>query len=273
MEETEGFTNETVFGDSINYRDFVDYLISVPNIRRHRNLARPQGDFDDVTDNSISGATFGGAASVQAAAGDYFSMVTSQTAPMANEQTWEVLWKKIRVANMGLKHIDMYPGSEASKNQIMGHCLYFRADSYMELVRRWGGMPYLHEPMDASAEMDLVRLGYQESLLKVAEDFAEAAKYLPATVLPNEFQYPDKRRSAGPEGQSPYLYAASDFARMDAGSVDLWEEAALAADEAIRAAEAAGYELVPMSDYYYLFKEDREEVFMKEIFFGRRYMA
>jgi starch-binding outer membrane protein, SusD/RagB family len=270
MEETDGFTSESVFGDSINFRDFVDNLILLPTVRRFVAGNSPLGDFDDITDNSISGPTFSGVPSVQAAAGDYYTLRTNGDALMSNNATWDRLWSKVRIANMGLNHIDMYPGSEATKNQIIGQCLYFRADSYLELVRRWGGMPYLYEPLDASAEMDLVRLGYQETLLKIAEDFAEAATYLPATVPPNEFQYPTSVAALGLKSRT-LLYASSAFARMDAGSVDLWEAAALAADEAIRAAEDAGYELVPMSDYYYLFKEDREEIFMKEILFGRRY--
>lgn len=267
MPETDGFTDETVFTDSINYRSFVDNLILIPTIKRKDDGYNPLGDFDDLSDNSTAGSLQG--PGFYAESGDYYALLGNYSSG-SDEGLWKRLWTIIRIANVGLKNIDLYPGSSSTRNQIMGQCLYFRANAYMELVRRWGGMPYLYEPLDAVAEMDFKRLGYQESLLKVAEDFNEAAKYLPATVSPSLFQFPTSVAALGLKSRI-LLYAASHFAMLESGAKNLWAEAALAADEAIRAAESAGHVLVNMDDFYYIFKDDREEIYLKEVLFGRRY--
>jgi hypothetical protein len=268
LPETDGFTDETVFGDSINYRSFVDNLILIPTIKRFDNSYSPLGDFDDITDNSIAGSTANSPTTL-AASGDYYALRGNYSSG-SEDGLWDRLWSKIRIANVGLKNIDMYPGSEATRKRIIGQCLYFRADSYFELVRRWGGMHYLTEPLDAAASMDFKRLGYQETLLKVAEDFNQAIKYLPATLPPSEFQFPTSVAALGLKSRA-LLYAASEFATSAPGAKNLWADAAVAADIAIKAAENAGHVLVNMEDFYYLFKDNREEVYLKEILFGRRY--
>lgn len=267
--ESSGYTTELVFGDSINYRNFVDNLVLIPSFKRFNDGYSPMRDWDDITDNSFSDAQY---TTYAIANGDYVGFCESGYSTHANNGTWTRLWQKIRIANVGLESIDKYPGSEATKKRIIGQCLYFRADSYFEIVRRWGGMPYLTVPLAADADMDIPRLGYQESLLKIAQDFAEAAKYLTATVSQSEFQFPTSIAALAFKSRA-LLYAASDFATKEvSGSKNLWEEAALSADQAIRAAQGAGHQLVPMTDYYYLFKEDREAVYLKEILYGRRYV-
>jgi starch-binding outer membrane protein, SusD/RagB family len=269
MIESDGFTDDNVFGDSVNYHAFVDNLILIPSIKRMDDGYNPLGDFDDLSDNSLSGST-AQSPSMLAASGDYYGLRGNYSSG-SDDGLWNRLWSRIRIANVGLKNIDKYPGSVAARNRIIGQCLYFRADSYMELVRRWGGMPYLYEPVDAAANMDFVRLGYQESLFLVAEDFAEAAKYLPATVPPSEFQFPTSVAALALKSRV-LLYAASPYATSQPGAqTNLWTDAALAADQAIRAAENAGHTLIDFNDYYYLFKGDREEVYLKEVLFGRRY--
>lgn len=268
--EAAGYTLEKVFGDSINYRSFVENLVARVNIRRMTDGNRPNGEFDDISDNSIAGATFTGVPSVQAAVGDFYALRNNGEATQCNNATYERIWSKVRIANVGLQNIDMYPGGKASRDRLVGICYYYRADAYFELTRRWGGMPYLYKPLEADDDMDLVRLSYQETMERVAADFDSAAMYLPEKLPDNEWGFPTRIAALGMKARA-LLYAASDFATMTEGSKNLWEEAAIAADEAIRAAEAAGYVLVPMADYYYIFKDWEERVFMKEVIMGRRY--
>ena len=94
---------------------------------------------------------------------------------------WPNAWYAIRKANIGLKNIDLLEGTQEEKNLIKGQCLYFRAFFYFELMKWWGGLPYVLEPLSVSDVIALPRLNYKETALKAAEDFKAAAELLPLT--------------------------------------------------------------------------------------------
>jgi hypothetical protein len=270
-EETSGYTFDTVFGDSVNYRNFCEYLVLEPIIRYQQNGVIPHGSFDDITDNSISTPTYG-CASMLAQSGNYLQMRGVDHSPMANNVTWGRAWTAIRIANEGINHIELYPGSEASRNKILGLCYFYRAFAYHELVRRWGGMPYFFEAItDFSAALDYERLDMRDTYLLIAADCDEAAKYLANEIPLNEWQHPTRVAALALKSRV-LLYAASAQATNEAGvsRESLWEEAALAADAAIRAAEDNNYGLVDMDHYYYLFKGQDYQYYTKEVLFGRR---
>jgi starch-binding outer membrane protein, SusD/RagB family len=277
IEESEGYSEEDVFTDSLRFRDFCDDLVMVPTIRRFRDGNSPGGDFDDISDNSISGMIAPGNPSVQASIGDFYSMRTNGTATQANNGTWTRMWSNVRKANVCIEKIDMYTGSQSSKDGFLGQSYFFRALNYFELIRRWGGMPYITEPLAADSDMDLPRLSYQESMKLVAADFQMAADLLPPTVPVDRWQYPTSVGALAMKAKA-LIYAASPFAAEEPGSPgeNLWEEAALAADAAIRHAESHGYGLVPLNQYKDLFMGRGTSImdptiFMKELLHGRNY--
>lgn len=271
MPEADGYTFDTVFKDSVNYQKFCEYLVMNPFFLYLENGVNPYGSYDDISDNSISTPTFSGTPSVQAQIGNFYAMRTNGNAPMSNNTTWKQIWKHIRVANLGIRNIEHYPGGTESRNKILGMCYFYRAFGYMELTRRWGGMPYLYSAiMDAEMNLDFPRLSMQETYKRAALDCDSAALYLQNVIPMNEFQHPTRVAALALKSRV-LLYAASDLARLEKGEGEnLWEAAALAADEALRTAEDNHYELVPMEDYYYLFKEDKEDIYAKEVLFGRR---
>lgn len=271
MPEADGYTFEKVFTDSTNYKNFCEYLVMNPFFLYQENGTKPLGGYDDISDNSISTATFGGVPSIQAQAGNFYLMRSNGDAPMCNNETWKQIWKHIRVANLGIRSIGFYPGGEESRNKILGMCYFYRAFGYMELTRRWGGMPYQYSAiMDGEINLDFPRLSMQETYKKAALDCDSAAMYLQNVIPMSEFQHPTRVAALSLKSRI-LLYAASDLARLEkADGENLWEAAALAADEALRAAEGAGHELVAMNEYYYLFKEDKEAIYTKEVLFGRR---
>ena len=57
-EETEGLTLEDVFGDAINYENYVEWVVQNPIIRHHKAGTAPYGTWDDVSDNSMSTMRF-----------------------------------------------------------------------------------------------------------------------------------------------------------------------------------------------------------------------
>jgi hypothetical protein len=277
MPEADGYDFDMVFKDSTNYLNYCEYLVVNPFFLHLQNGVKPFGSWDDITDNSISTATFPGVPSVQAQQGNYYSLRTNGDAPMANNTTWSQIWKHIRVANTGIRNISHYPGSEQSRNKILGMCYFYRAFAYMDLTRRWGGMPYLFAPVDASADMDFPRLSMQETYMLAAKDCDSAAMFLQDVIPETEFQHPTRIAALSLKSRI-LLYAASDQARNENGNgVNLWEEAAIASDEAIKAAEDAGYSLVEWGaslngddGYHYLFKDNDPTKYLTEIIFGRR---
>ena len=287
--EAEGLDFETVFMDSTNYRDFVNYLIVNPHFLHLQNGVRPLGNWDDISDNSISTAIFAGVPSVQAAMGDFYRMRGNADAVQASNETWDQIWKNIRIANTGIQNIEYYPGGEVSKNRILGMCYFYRGFYYMELTRRWGGMPYLYHPIaEATANMDFPRLSMQETYLLAASDCDSAIMYLDRDyVTPNEFQLPTRIGALAIKSRI-LLYAASDQARYENHptnpGLNLWERAAIVADSALVATEDVrddtgepvyglvewGAALNGDDGYYNLFKDTQYTMYMREILHGRR---
>lgn len=270
MEEAEGLSFEDVFMDSINYKSFCDQLITLPTMRRFADQTKPLGDFDDVSDNSVSGPEWSGVPGLQASQGDFYALRGNTNATMCNGETWSKIWSQVRIANISIENIDYYPGSETTRRKLLGQSYFFRGFAYFELTRRWGGMPYLYKSLAADDEMDLPRLGYQETLIRAAADLDTAATYLRLTIPDNEWGLPTRVAALAFKAKV-LVYASSEFAMQDAGAENLWEEAALAANEAIQAAEEAGLYMVPMADYAYIFQEQMEEIYTKEVIYGRYY--
>jgi hypothetical protein len=269
--EAEGLNFEKVFGDSSNYERYVDFLVMRPFFLHLENAAKPVGSHDcGISDNSISCATFTGTPSVMASIGNYYALRTNNDAVWCNNATWAEIWQHVRVANAGIRNIAHYPGSEESKNKILGMCYFYRAWSYAELVRRWGGMPYLYAPLEADGEMDLPRPSMQETYEKAVIDCDSAASFLQDIISPAEFPRPTRIAALALKSRI-LLYAASDQARYETpDGKNLWESAALAADACLRDAEASGYGLVDWNNFYYILKDTKEEYYLKEVILGRR---
>lgn len=271
MAESDGYDDPAVFQDSVNFKNFNDKLIVTPLLKRHRNDMRPEGDFDDVSDNSISGADWTGNPSVLAATGNFYQLRNADVAVMGNTATWSRIWSLVRVANVCIENIDQFPGSKSSRDRILGTSYFYRGYCYFELTRRWGGMPYFYKPIAADENMDVPRLSYQETITLAAADLDSAAMYLKPVIAESDWGRPTQVAALAYKAKA-LVYAASEFALLQEGAkTDLWDDAALASDAAIKAAENNGYALAPMNKYYYIFKDNEEEVYTKEILYGRRY--
>jgi hypothetical protein len=270
-EETTALTEDEVFGNADNYEKYVEWLIQNPMIRYLQAAESPYCSWDDISDNSMSTISFT-VPYLWAAAGDYLTMITAGRATMCNTDVWTRMWKHVRISNMGISHIDQYPGDEAIKNRILGQCYFHRAFAYFELCRRWGGMPYFREPLNLSDNLDYARDDMRTTYLNAAEDFKTAAEYLTPTVDDSYWQHPTSVAAMAMYARV-MLYAASPQATTEGGiqRENLWEQAAEACDEAIKYAEDNGYALADGADYYYIFKGENSDVYTKEVLFGRRY--
>lgn len=284
--ETVGYDFDGVYSDSANYWKYCSYLVVNPLFLHLQNGANPYGTWDDIGDNSMSTRYSGNIPCVIAQQGDYYGLATNGAAKMCNDETWTNMWRHLRIANTGLQNIEYYSGSDFTKRKILGLCYFYRGYVYMELTRRWGGMPYLTKPLLSTEDMDLPRLSMQETYENAALDFDSAAYYLRDWIPDDEFQYPTRIAALAMKSRC-LLYAASDQARLENHPTnprkDLWVKAAEAADEALKAAEDVmvdgsnyyglvewGASLNGDDGYYYVFKGNDPRRLTKEVLFGRR---
>ncbi|MDD4427834.1 MAG: RagB/SusD family nutrient uptake outer membrane protein [Paludibacter sp.] len=97
-----------------------------------------------------------------------------------NKRVWPLCWYGIRKANMALSKLELLTdATQEEKDLIEGQCLFFRAWFHFELMRYWGGLPYIDRFLLPAENLNLPRLNYRETALKAAEDFKAAAELLP----------------------------------------------------------------------------------------------
>ena len=98
---------------------------------------------------------------------------------------WEGGWLGIRKANLALEHLDMLRtpygnvNIEEQRNLIEGQALLLRAILHFNIIRIWGGMPYITKALTPDEELRFPRLNYHESSDKIEEDLLRAAELLP----------------------------------------------------------------------------------------------
>ncbi len=160
----------------------------------------------------------------------------------------------------------MFEGTQEEKDLLKGQALFFRAWFYFEITRYWGGMPYITRvlsPTESLTTSEFDRLTYQETALKMAEDFRAAADLLPnhwdettvgqATLGDND-QRVNKFFALGYLGKS-LLYAASPMMNEEATgnnafNPELAQKAAEAFGELLQLADETGiYGLQPWDEY------------------------
>ena len=96
------------------------------------------------------------------------------------KRIWPLCWYGIRKANLTLSKLDLLvEATQEEKDLIKGQALFFRGFFYFELMRYWGGLPYIETVLSATGELDIPRLNYRETALKAAKDFKAAAELLP----------------------------------------------------------------------------------------------
>lgn len=185
---------------------------------------------------------------------------------------WEFAWYAIAAANTALEKIEepgLFSGTDEEKRLIKGQALYFRGWFYFEICRFWGGMPYVARVLSPSESFDtdeFVRLNFQQTALKMAEDFRAAADLLPnhwddcvgeevRRTVGNNRDRINKFMALGYLGKA-LLYAASPMINEEATGVNAFDPALCA-----RAADAFGellklatenpkyYSLEPFSNY------------------------
>ncbi|WP_297089983.1 RagB/SusD family nutrient uptake outer membrane protein [uncultured Draconibacterium sp.] len=181
---------------------------------------------------------------------------------------WGFAWYAIRKANIGLENLELLTdATQEEKDLIAGQLYFFRAWFHLELMKYWGGLPYLDEALPANEPIRTPRLSYQETADKVSEDFRMAAQLLPVdwdqttagkATLGNNMQRANKIMALAFLGKN-LLYAGSPLMNEASGGSATYnqaycKEAADVFGEVLALSESTGrYELASFNNYSQLF--------------------
>jgi len=118
-------------------------------------------------------------------------------------------WTAIRMANIIMERIDEVPGiTPAYRNQVYGEARFVRALNYLEMVKRYGGVPIVNKRFQLTDDLNLGRNTIEECFKFIVEDVTDAALKLPPV-------YPSNMRGRATKGAAlmlksrALLYAAS----------------------------------------------------------------
>lgn len=165
-----------------------------------------------------------------------------------DKRLWPLAWYAIRKANLALEKLPLLvDATQEEKDLIKGQALFFRGFFYFELMKWWGGLPYIDKVLSPLEDLKIPPLNYRETALKAAADFRAAADLLPVhwdsipagqATLGNNNDRINKMFALGYFGRD-LLYAASPMMNEEStGSAtfdaDLCKQAAAAFAEAIR---------------------------------------
>lgn len=175
--------------------------------------------------------------------------------------TWSEYYKNIRDCNIFFKNKDKFAQfTKEEQDLLIGEMTFFRAYYYMDLVSRFGGVPYITDVFELDdPNMMLPRNSYEECVEKIAAELKKAAELLPEKQTGENFGRVTKGAALAMRSRL-LLYAASPYWNPD-NDVKKWELAAEAAKEVL----SLDYQLD--SDYQGLFLNPHSP----EIIFERLY--
>ncbi len=181
---------------------------------------------------------------------------------------WGFSWYAIRKANIGLENIDLLiDATQEEKDLIEGQLYFFRAWFHFQLMKYWGGLPYVDQVIPVDEPIRIPRLNYQETAEKAAADFQKAADLLPIdwddtnagkATLGNNKQRANKIMALAYLGKN-LLYAGSPLMNEASGGAAIYDDeyckrASEALGMALALSESTGrYELANFSEYTQLF--------------------
>ncbi len=192
-------------------------------------------------------------------------------------------WDAIRRCNILLERVDEVPGIEQSyANQVKGEALALRADMYLEMFKRYGGVPIVDHRFALDEDFMIPRASVEETVNFIVKDCDDAAALLPESY-PSTYRGRFTKTAALAIKSRALLYAASPLFNTASPYLDFgdkndlicygneetnrWQLAADAAKAALDAAAAGGFSLVTDQgedmNYRYVWEQnDNSEVIL-----------
>lgn len=202
---------------------------------------------------------------------------------------WAESYDAIRCTNIFLSYIDEANATQKQIDTWKGEVYFLRAYFHFQVMRAFGPIPLMdHVVAPEDDASSIVRQPIDACAKFIADDCDRALKLLPPTWSSTDFGRPTQSSALALKSRtllyqaSPLYNGNTDLAKMkDPASGQTlipqqidelkWKHAAVAAQECIRAAEAAGFELYhsatddPVKNYEEVFTEN----WNSEILFGK----
>ncbi|MDR0507574.1 MAG: RagB/SusD family nutrient uptake outer membrane protein [Dysgonamonadaceae bacterium] len=193
-EPSSDITIDTIFSSARNTEAL---LASIYQFGIHANLGYGSAEvngykdaFADPSPNLFSGAT--DESEVCAAwyetnwwnAGDIYAERGGNVTEM--DGRFEYRFKAIRLINILLNNIDRLPDTEmdnATKNMLKAESKTIRALNYLEMLKRYGGMPIVETQLTPDGNLKIPRSTLEETVDFIVKDCDEAIKDLPVHQL------------------------------------------------------------------------------------------
>lgn len=194
--------------------------------------------------------------------------VTNTWNPLDSKWSWR--WRALRSVNIFLDRIDDVPdASQEYKNQAKGQAIFIRGMNYLELLKRYGGVPIIDKRLtneDAQGEK-IPRSTLEETVNFIIKDAETAASLLPDS-WPSQYSGKITKGAALTLRARTLLYAASPLSNTENPPLSLpgednklicygnydanrWKLAADAAKAVIDWAPGAGVRLLSGSERSY----------------------
>ena len=104
----------------------------------------------------------------------------TSTNNLGRRSMWDMPWYCIRMANIALEKLPLLKeATDDERDVIKGQAYFFRAYSHFDLIKVWGGLPYIDKVLLPDDNMKFPRLNYFEATEKIVADLDSAIKYLP----------------------------------------------------------------------------------------------
>ena len=100
---------------------------------------------------------------------------------------WALLYNGIAQSNEIISRIDGADFSENLKNQLEGEARFLRAMNYFNLVRFWGNVPLVLNPVSPNEALSIGRNDESEVYLAIEEDLIFASENLPESFTGDDF--------------------------------------------------------------------------------------
>lgn len=131
------------------------------------------GMTDIVSDDADKGSTVNDASFLKEI--DDFTFDASNIAPGT---VWSGYYRGIYRANVAIQNIPKIEMNEALKSRLLGECKFLRAYFYFNLVRWFGDLPLITEPLEAS-EFEQERVPATQIYALIKQDLNDAINQLP----------------------------------------------------------------------------------------------
>ncbi len=264
--ESSDLTTADVFGTYTHFQGFQDqmYDLMVPYNNFYNNTSYNYGDHVIANASGMPSFTFD--------RGDYWSWKSLSRSVFSDKDDqgmWDDGWKCIRIANICIANIDELKEATGEQRELLlGQAYFMRAYFHWEIIRAFGGMPYIDVVLQPNDDMRFSRPSYQEANAKLVEDLDRAIDLLPVDWDETDLgqEKPGANRGRPTKGAAlalkakSILYAGSPLMNNEStgsGFVynqELMEQAAAAAHEFLKLVDGVHYELLPLeniSDIFY----------------------